>query len=291
MASELPATVGVVGLGLIGGSIGLALRDPSRRVVGFDPDPGAARIARDRFCVDEIVPLAEVARAEVVFVAVPPDATVSVVEAVMVASGETTVVTDCASVKNELAAWAQAGKHARFVPGHPMAGHEKGGATYASAWMFRGARWMITPVKATANASVRAIETLVKAMGAVPVRVDAEVHDRHVATVSHLPHVLAALLVNLGASLESVEAAGGSWRDMTRVGGVDPDLWTQIFMRNRKELAHCLRDYETGLATIREALESDDRAGVHAILEKAERIKLAQTPEFAETRSLKRGRR
>ena len=183
------------------------------------------------------------------------------------------------------------GKHERFVPGHPMAGHEKGGATYASAWMFRGARWMVTPVKATATASVRTVEAVVKAMGAVPVRVDAASHDRHVATISHLPHVLAALLVNLGESLESVDAAGGSWRDMTRVGGVDPELWTQIMMRNRNELAHCLRDYEAGLALFREALEADDRHGVRAMLEQAEKVKKAQAPEASETRSLKRGRR
>ena len=165
-----------------------------------------------------------------------------------------------------------------------MAGHEKGGATYASAWMFRGARWIITPVKATSPASVRVVEGLVKAMGATPVRIDAEGHDRHVATVSHLPHVLAALLVNMGESLESVGAAGGSWRDMTRVGGVDPDLWTQIFMRNRTELAHCLRDYEAGLSGLREALERDDREAVHVVLHRAEGVKKALAAEPSEAR-------
>ena len=291
MASELPTTIGVVGLGLIGGSIGLALRDPSRRIVGYDPDPAAARVARDRMCVDEVATLERVARADVVFVAVPPDALLDMVAKTMAGSGEGTVVTDCASVKNEIAVWAQSGKHARFVPGHPMAGHEKGGATYASAWMFRGARWMITPVKATSPASVRVVEGLVKAMGATPVRIDAEGHDRHVATVSHLPHVLAALLVNMGESLESVGAAGGSWRDMTRVGGVDPDLWTQIFMRNRTELAHCLRDYEAGLSGLREALERDDREAVHVVLHRAEGVKKALAAEPSEARHPKGGRR
>lgn len=290
MASELPTTVGVVGLGLIGGSIGLALRDPSRRIVGFDPDPAAARVARDRLCVDALAPLEEVARAEAVFVAVPPDATVGVVEATMAAAGEATVVTDCASVKSEVAGWAQAGKVAQFVPGHPMAGHEKGGAAYASAWMFRGARWILTPVKATAASSVRAVETLVRAMGATPLRIDAATHDRHVATVSHLPHVLAALLVNLGESLETADVAGGSWRDMTRVGGVDPELWTQIMMQNRTELAHCLRDFESGLSALRAALEAEDREGLRAILLQAERIKAGQKPEDR-TNVLKRGRR
>ena len=290
MASELPNTVGIVGLGLIGGSIGLALRDPSRRVVGYDPDPKAAGTARDRLCVDALAPLEEVARAEVVFVAVPPDVTLDMVRRTMALAGETTVVTDCASVKNEVAAWAQEAKAARFVPGHPMAGHEKGGAQFASAWMFRGARWIVTPVRATATASTRTVEAVAKAMGAVPVRIGAAEHDRHVATVSHLPHVLAAALVNLGEGLESADVAGGSWRDMTRVGGVDAELWTQIMMRNRDELARVLRDYEGNLSAMREALEDGDREGLKAILERAQAIKAAQAPPD-ETRTMKRGRR
>ena len=290
MASEVPSTVGIVGLGLIGGSIGLALRDPERSVVGFDPDPSAARIARDRLCVDRLGTLEEVAQAEIVFVAVPPDMTVDSVEAIMAFAGDTTVVTDCASVKNEVAAWARQTKSERFVPGHPMAGHEKGGATYASAWMFRGARWILTPVKPTSTSAVRLVEATVKAMGAVPVRVDAAVHDRHVATVSHLPHAIAAALVLVGESLDTADVAGGSWRDMTRVGGVDPELWTQIMMRNRTELASTIRDFEKGLASLREALEGDDREALRAILVNAERIKAAQTPTD-EVRTLKRGRR
>lgn len=284
------STVGIVGLGLIGGSIGLALREPGRRIIGYDPNPKAAGTARDRLCVDVLGTWEDVASADIVFVAVPPDATVEVVERTMALAGENTVVTDCASVKSEAAAWAQRTKAARFVPGHPMAGHEKGGAEFASAWMFRGARWILTPVKATANASVRTVEAVVKTMGAQPVRIDAALHDRHVATVSHLPHVLAAALVLIGQSLESTDVAGGSWRDMTRVGGVDPELWTQIMMRNRTELALVVREYEASLATMRGLLEADDRDGLRAVLEQAQTIKNAQTAPDT-TRTLKRGRR
>ena len=290
MASEPPATVGVIGLGLIGGSVGLALRDPARRVVGYDRDPAAARIARDRMCVDALASLEEVAQAELVFVAVPPDATVETVAATMAAAAPATVVTDCASVKTEVARWAKETVADRFVPGHPMAGHEKGGAAYASAWMFRGARWVLTPVAATKAAAVRTVEAAAKAMGATPVRVEAEAHDRHVATVSHLPHALAAVLVNLGASLGSADVAGGSWRDMTRVGGVDPDLWTQIFLSNRTELAATLRTCETELAGLRAALEADDREAVRAVLQQAERAKAGRSPEET-ARTLKKGRR
>ncbi len=288
--NDLPTTVGIVGLGLIGGSIGLALREPGRRILGYDPNPKAASTARDRLCVDVLGTFEDVARAEVVFVAAPPDVTVDMVERVMQASDENTVVTDCASVKNEVADWARRTKATRFVPGHPMAGHEKGGAEYASAWMFRGARWIVTPVKSTTTAATRRIEALAKAMGATPVRIDAAAHDRHVATVSHLPHVLAAALVLIGENLESNDVAGGSWRDMTRVGGVDPDLWTQIMMRNRTELARILREYEGGLAAFREVLEADDREKLKTMLEHTKRVKEAQTAPDT-TKTLKRGRR
>ena len=286
----MPETVGIVGLGLIGGSIGLALREPGRRVIGYDPNPKAANTARDRMCVDVIGSLEDAASADVVFVAVPPDATVETVERTMALVREDAVVTDCASVKSEVAEWAQRTKAGRFVPGHPMAGHEKGGAEYASAWMFRGARWIVTPVKATQISAVRTVEHVVKAMGAVPIRIDAAAHDRHVATVSHLPHVLAAALVLMGESLESADMTGGSWRDMTRVGGVDPELWTQIMMRNRKELAMLVGECESRLAGIRGMLERDDRESLKTVLREAERIKAAQTPT-PETRTLKRGRR
>ena len=283
-------TIGILGLGLIGGSIGLALREPGRRVIGYDPNSKAATTARDRMCVDRLAAFEEVAEADLVFVAVPPDVTVETVERALAVAGETTVVTDCASVKGEVSEWAKRTKAARFVPGHPMAGHEKGGAEYASAWMFRGARWILTPVRATDTAAVRTVESAVKAMGASPVRIEAAAHDRHVATVSHLPHALAAVLVNLGEALENADLAGGSWRDMTRVGGVDPELWTQIMMRNRTELAHTIRDFEAGLTALRAALETDDRDAFRAILQSAERIKAAQTPAES-TRTLKRGRR
>lgn len=283
-------TIGIVGLGLIGGSIGLALREPNRLIVGFDADAKNAAVAQDRLCVDRLVSFEEVLQADVVFLAVPPDVTVAVAERAMAAASPNTIVSDCASVKTEVAAWAQKGRHARFVPGHPMAGHEKGGAAYASSWMFRGARWILTPTKSTAGASTRAIEALIKTMGAKPVRIDASQHDGQVATVSHLPHVLAALLVILGESLDTTEVAGGSWKDMTRVGGVDPELWTQIMMRNRTELARVIRDYEGNLSLMREALESDDRNALKVFLDQAHKVKAAQTP--AEVKNpLRRGRR
>lgn len=274
-------TVGIVGLGLIGGSVGLALREPGRTIVGHDPDPEAERVARERFCVDRIAGLEEVAQADVVFVAAPPRHVVSVLEALRKVKGENTVLTDCTSVKGDVVAWAKETKEADFVPGHPMAGHERSGAAFASPWMFRGARWLLTPVKSTKAAAVRQVETLLRAMGATPVRTDAETHDRQVAILSHVPHALAGALVTMAADLDCMDVGGGSWRDLTRVGGVDPGLWTQIFLANRHELARSLGDFETTLAKLRESLERDDAQAINAFFERAREAKERSAPPTA----------
>ena len=272
-ASEV---VGVVGLGLIGGSIGLALRDSSLRVVGCDLNPAHAETALKRQCVDEVCPFEEVAKAGVVFLAVPPGSLVDVAERAAQTSPPTTVITDCGSVKAEVAEWALKSKTERFVPGHPMAGHEKGGPEYASSWLFRNARWLLTPTKITDRAAVAAVEKLVKKMGATPVRLDASEHDRHVALLSHLPHVLASSLVLLSEDLSSIEVAGGSWRDWTRVAGVDPQLWSQIFLGNRKELARAIDVLIVRLSDVRGHLAEGDATALLEELKKTQLVKARQ---------------
>lgn len=268
-------TVGIVGLGLVGGSIGLALRDPERNIVGCDLDPAHEKTAKARFCVDEVLPIEEVAHADLVFIATPPRAVPDIVARLLDAKRPETVLTDCASVKTEIVSWmrAHAPEERNFVGGHPMAGHEKAGPAFASAWLFRGARWILTPMKGTAASAVRTVEKVVKLTGATPVRMDAATHDRHVAILSHVPHALAGTLVTMGAELDSTEASAGSWRDLTRVGGVDAGLWTQIFMSNRIELAKAIEDFEGQLNEIRLALENGDEALVRRFFERAKLAK------------------
>ena len=264
-------TIGVVGVGLIGGSIGLACRGNSHRVIGFEPlEP---QTAFERGCVDELGSLEEVSIADVVFLCVPPAQIVSVSQQVCRAKPSAAVVTDCGSIKGPIVEWLGSAGEGRFVPGHPMAGHEKSGAKFASAWMFRGAKWILTPCDFTESAAIKAVEKIVKEMGAVPVRVDAERHDREVAVLSHLPHALAAVLVRMGGKLNSTEASAGSWKDLTRVGGVDPNLWTQILMANRTEVARVLAEFEAELGQLRAALETGDESGVQAFFKEAQRAK------------------
>jgi prephenate dehydrogenase len=267
-----------VGLGLIGGSIGLALRQPGRVILGYDPSPDAQSTAVARQCVDQIVSIEEVSQAEFVFVAPPPNVAVQVIEEVCRLKGPSTVVTDCVSVKADLVAWNAKAKEPFFVPGHPMAGHEKRGAAYASAWLYKNAKWILTPQRHTDKGAVRSLEALLKEMGAKPVRMDAETHDRQVAILSHLPHALAAALVLLGEEIDGPEVAAGSWRDLTRVGGVDPDLWTQILTGNRREVVRAIRDCERSLSSLCAALESEDDSAVFKFLKDAAVAKARQDP-------------
>jgi prephenate dehydrogenase len=267
----LTMTVGIVGLGLIGGSIGLALRDPNRRIIGYDPVAKSAEVAKSRFCVDEVGTLADVAKADVVFVAAPPDSVVSVLDQTASLRGESTVVTDCASIKEQIVEWANSAGATWFVPGHPMAGHEKSGAKYASAWLFRDARWILTPVTKTDRASVRAVEALVKIAGAKPIRLDAGEHDRHVAVLSHLPHVVANAISAVAQPLTHHEIGAGSWRDVTRVAGAEPVLWAQILGGNSLAVSAAIDSLIEELRTAQAALKDRDR--LLTLLHEARKIK------------------
>lgn len=268
-------TVGVVGLGLIGGSIGLALRDPSRSVVGCDSNADHCRIAKDRFLVDEIVPLEAVAKADIVFVATPPSAVPALLAQLFDAKGQNTVISDCASVKGPIMTWVEANAPTErcFVGGHPMAGHEKSGPAFASAWLFRGAKWLISPAKASSTTALRTVERVVKDLGATPVRIAAEEHDRHVAVLSHVPHILAGALVTAAKDLGTFDASGGSWKDLTRVGGVDPGLWTDIIMQNSEQVSIALEQVVGMIGNVQSALAKGDIEAVRSFFEEAKRAK------------------
>ncbi len=278
MSSDQPGSVGIVGLGLIGGSIGLALRNPKRVVLGCDVYPDAEKAAVERFCVDRIATREEVSQCDVIFIGVPPKSVCEVLADVYSLKRPDSVISDCCSVKTDVALTAERGKMVDFVPGHPMAGHEKTGSRYASAWLFKGARWILTPNKSTRASATRAIKKLVQEMGATPVLLNPEEHDHHVALLSHLPHVLAGALLLAAEDLPHWEVAAGSWRDLTRVGGVDPRLWSEILYGNRDELGRVIGELCEALTAFRGTLEAADEGSLAEWLEKAKRAKKASGP-------------
>ena len=217
-------------------------------------------------------------QADIVFVAVPPAFVAEVLERIHKSRAPNTIYSDCTSVKATVAEWATKSCDPNFIPGHPMAGHENSGAAFASAWMFRGAKWILCPTTSSDPKSLKFLESVVKDMGAIPVRMDASVHDRQIATLSHLPHALAASLVLMKDRFGAQDVGGGSWQDLTRVGGVDPDLWTQIFMGNRAELSNAVQDMEKMLRSIRDWLDQNDAEAIHRFFVDARKAKGGPKP-------------
>jgi prephenate dehydrogenase len=251
----------VVGTGLIGASVALAARRAGHDAVrGYDPDPAALRAAAERGAVEPTGSLEDaVGTADLVVVAAPVAQLSSAVAAVLDASRGT--VTDVGSTK--LGVVRAAAGAERFIGGHPVCGSEARGAEHARAELFEGATWFLTPVAATDAARYGDLHSFVSSLGAVPVAVDPDAHDRLVALTSHLPHALANLLVNQAGATrveghEPLDAAGGSLRDMTRVAGANPRIWIDIFLENAIALRDVLGEHRRRIEQLEAALESGD---------------------------------
>jgi len=250
----------VVGTGLMGASVGLAAKRAGvDRVCGHDADESAAQVALERGAVDEVGPLDGVlADADLALVAAPVTALPSLVEEVIERAPDHCTVTDVGSTKDWSLRFPQ-----RFVGGHPVCGREARGPAHATADLFDGATWFLTPVAGTEPDRYRLVHGFVASLGAVPVAIDPSAHDRLVALTSHLPHALANLLVNqAGAGRieghDPLAAAGGSLRDMTRVAGANPRIWVDIFLENAPELREALAEHRRRVEQLEQALAAGD---------------------------------
>jgi prephenate dehydrogenase len=254
--------IAVIGTGLIGASVGLAARERGHDVAGHDPDERALAVAAERGALDAATSLEEALDgAALAVVAAPVAQLVPTVEAVLAASADGCSVTDVGSTKARVAAAAAS---PRFVGGHPVCGSEAHGPGHARADLFEGASWFLTPSPQTSAETHRLVHGFVTSLGATPVAVDPNVHDRLVALTSHLPHALANLLVNQAgaARIDGHEplaaAAGGSLRDMTRVAGANPRIWVDIFLENSDAVREALSDHRRRIEQLEQALDAGD---------------------------------
>jgi prephenate dehydrogenase len=252
--------LGIIGTGLIGASVGLAAKRAGVPLVeGYDFYDNVAEAARERGAVDQTAIAADelLADSELVVVAVPVIALGSVLRE---AVGAEVTVTDVGSTKSNL---GEALTSPNFVGGHPVTGSEAHGPEHATADLFDGATWFLTPTAHTDPERYRLVHGFVSGLGATPVAIDPQAHDQLVAVTSHLPHALANLLVNqAGASRieghEPLAAAGGSLRDMTRVAGANPRIWVDIFLENTEALRGALGEHRRRLEQLEAALEARD---------------------------------
>jgi prephenate dehydrogenase len=256
-------SLAVIGTGLIGASVGLAAKQAGvERVTAWDPDPESLRIAAERGAVDEPSDELEaaLAGAELAVVAAPVAQLPAQVAAVLDASGEGTTVTDVGSTKGSVCAGVPG---ARFIGGHPVSGSHAQGPANATADLFAGATWFLTPVAATEPERYKLLHDFVGSVGAIPVAIDPETHDRLVAVTSHLPHVLANVLLNQAGAArvdghDLLAAAGGSLRDMTRVAGANPRIWVDIFLENAAAISDSLGEHRRRIEQVEAALAAGD---------------------------------
>jgi prephenate dehydrogenase len=266
--------IAVVGVGLIGGSIGLASKQRlDATVAGYDTSADALELARERGAIDRIADSIgdAVANAEAVFVAVPVGRVAEAVEAALDAAPAGCVVSDVGSTKRAVVgALEGGGRESQFIGGHPLAGAETAGIKYAREDLFEGATWYLTPTPSTSGILYERLHRLLRSLGARPVAIEPDTHDMILATVSHLPHVLANVLVAQAAQTlksgahppQRLPATGPSFRDATRVAGAPSGIWTDIYISNRDALAAGIDDTIARLQDVRAALASADAARV-----------------------------
>jgi prephenate dehydrogenase len=261
--------VAILGVGLIGGSIGLAAsRRVGAHVCGYDPDADVRSRALELGAIDAQAPdvAAAVEGADVVFVAAPVGALQEVVHLALDCAGPDCVVSDVGSTKRVL---AEAVADERFIGGHPLAGAETAGVEHAHADLFAGATWYLIPARDRTRAALyERLQTLLRSFGARPTPIDAATHDRLMACVSQLPHVLANLLVAQAAGMLGGEearllpAVGPSFRDATRVAGANSVIWTDIYMSNRDALLAGIDELTQRLEETRVMLQAGDAAAI-----------------------------
>ena len=282
--------VGVVGTGLIGTSIALAAARVGCVVTGWDLDAHTARRAAERGGFAAADSLEDAVRDADLVVVATPIPTIAETVARALAASPGAVVTDAGSIKGHLVAEVRRATgveaFARYIPGHPMGGSERSGPDHASASVVDGIVWVITPTEASPERLTSRLEAWVARIGARPVRMAPERHDRLVAFVSHLPQVASTALMGLAATEEADEPeilllAAGGFRDLTRLASSNPALWSDILLANQEQIAEAIDLYVSRLQGLRDEVLAGRADDVERTFDAAKRarLRLAAKPQ------------
>lgn len=264
--SEIPfERVAILGVGLMGASLGLALRERglARTVIGFDCNAEMLACAEKRGAIDQGTQTLSVAvsGSDLVVFAVPVGKMPYLMEQCVPYLSPHTLLTDMGSTKQRIVQEGARLFGTQFVGGHPMAGSEESGAQAGRADLFQGAAWIFTPQ--TPHSDITSLTNLVERLGARPILLEAEEHDRMIALVSHLPHVLsfafAATVKTISEPTTAANLSGNSYRDMTRVAASSPYLWSGILQENRVALLETIAHFEEALQRLKTDLQGENR--------------------------------
>ena len=279
MAGSRLDTVVIFGVGLIGGSFALGLKaaGAAKRVIGLGRTPANLERALELGVIDEACDdPAVVAEADLVLIATPVGQMGTIMEAIAPHLGADTVVTDGGSTKRDVVALAYRllkSHAAQFVPGHPIAGAEHSGVAAARADLYRERKVVLTPLPENSERSIRRVRAAWRLCGARLHQMQPAEHDRVLAAVSHLPHLLSYALVDQVArhpnAKQLFDYAAGGFRDFTRVASSHPEMWRDICVANRKALLRELAGYQRELAEVKRLLRKGDAAGLEKIFTRA----------------------
>jgi prephenate dehydrogenase len=285
----------IVGVGLLGGSVAKAARADklARRIVGVGRDAARLQPALDDGTLDAATTdlAAGVRKADFILLAAPVLAIEGLLAQVSRVAPEGSVVTDVGSTKRNIVRAAErlaaesvrlaaapagcGGRPPSFVGSHPMAGSEQSGYRVARADLFRGATVVVTPTERTALGALKQVTEFWEALGARVCSLDPETHDRAVAAISHLPHLIACALVDGVRRVEpaALELAARGFRDTTRIAAGDPDMWTEIFVANRDALSAGVAAFRDALAALQRTIDGGDAGALRAALERIKTIR------------------
>jgi prephenate dehydrogenase len=264
MTSPPFQTVGVIGLGLIGGSLARDLAERHVKVIGYDRDSAVVKRAERDGILWAPESLADIRAADVVVLAVPIDDALRLLGKLAPHLTAARLVTDVCSTKATIVRGADTLNLGRiFVGSHPLAGDHRSGWDASRTGLFAGARAYVCPSPTAQESSIALAESLWRFVGAVPERIDADSHDREVGWTSHLPHVASAALASaLAGAAIGRDRLGSGGRDVTRLAAGDPGLWTGIALDNATQLLPAIEAVERELRGLREALARGDSVAV-----------------------------
>lgn len=267
------AVIGFIGLGLIGGSLAKALHkaDPSHRILAYSPRSEETSQALSENVIDQVCSSHDPAYAECdyIFLCAPVQTNITYLPFLKDTARPDCILTDVGSVKGVMAdAVRSCGLSARFIGGHPMAGTEKSGYEHSSDYLLENAWYFITPTEDSSPENVSRYHSLIESFRALPLVITPEQHDRIVAGVSHLPHIIASSLVNTVRTMDSGEeymklVAAGGFRDITRIASSSPDVWEQICLSNKPSILDSLDHFISILEKARNSIAAGDGQDLH----------------------------
>jgi prephenate dehydrogenase len=275
--------VSIIGLGLIGGSISRALNERMgiKNIIAIDKNPKDLDIAlKDGYITEAFTQLNnQVFESDIIFICTPVKFTMEYIKLLAGNVKPGCIITDVASTKGEIVNYVNSLENPPcFVGGHPMAGTEKSGFEAGFVHLFENAYYILTPTKSSTDSAINLLSEIVKGIGAIPIKLDADEHDIITATISHVPHVIAFALVNLVKTSDSHDGkmqllAAGGFKDITRIASSSPQMWESVVLSNKEKIITIINKLIESLNKINEYIDSNNSQNIYSFFESAKNFR------------------